>query len=45
MKKLVAAVAVAGLVVAGGASVAAAQGTGQGGRGIRPVFITTWEAS
>lgn len=33
MKKLVAAVAVAGLVVAGGASVAAAQGTGQGGRG------------
>jgi transposase-like protein len=33
MKKLVAAVAVAGLVVAGGASVASAAGPGQGGRG------------
>ena len=33
MKKLVAAVAVAGLVVAGGASVAVAAGPGQGGRG------------
>ncbi len=33
MKKLVAAVAVAGLLVAGGASVASAAGPGQGGRG------------
>jgi len=33
MKKLVATVAVAGLLVAGGASVAAAAGPGQGGRG------------
>ena len=33
MKKLVAAVAVSGLLVAGGASVAAAAGPGQGGRG------------
>src|SRR5215475_13248161 len=33
MKKLVAAVAVSGLVVAGGASVAGAAGPGQGGRG------------
>lgn len=33
MKKLVASVAVAGLLVAGGASVAAAAGPGQGGRG------------
>src|SRR5262245_4537301 len=33
MKKLVAAVAVTGLLVAGGASVAAAAGPGQGGRG------------
>ena len=35
MKKLVAAVAVAGLLVAGGASVAAAAGPGQGGQGGR----------
>ncbi|HMF05209.1 MAG TPA: hypothetical protein VKH17_10370 [Acidimicrobiia bacterium] len=33
MKKLVAAVAVSGLLVAGGASIAAAAGPGQGGRG------------